>query len=96
MLAEKARLQITKYIARAAEKRHRISPHLLRHSFGVWGLDSSVPIHDLKERLGHSTLIVATIYVQATPHHIRDSYLRSGFESKLVPRKAPRRTDNVY
>lgn len=63
----------------------------------VWGLDSSVPILDLKERLGHSTLIVATIYVQSTPHQIIDSYLRSGFESKLVPKESSAEdTDNVY
>ena len=96
LLAKKTKLQITKCIARAEEKRQRISHYLLGHSFVVWGLVSRVPIHDLKERPGHLTLIVTTIYVQATQHHISDSYLRSGFESKLVPRKAPRRTGNVY
>jgi integrase len=70
LLAEKEGLQITKYINRAAEKMHRISSHLLRHSFVVWGLDSRVPIRDLKERLGHTTLIVATIHCpgHAAPH----------------------------
>lgn len=84
-LAERAGLQITKYIDRAGRNRHRITPHLLRHSFAVWSLDSGVPIHDLKEQLGHSTLIATTVYVRTTPHHRRDSYLRSGFENKLLP-----------
>lgn len=66
-LAERAGLQLTKYIDRAGRNRRRITPHLLRHSFAVWSLDSGAPIHDFKELLGHSTIIATTVYVQATP-----------------------------
>jgi integrase/recombinase XerD len=82
-IAELAGIQSTKYKDKAGGERHRITPHLLRHSFAVWSLDSGVPIHDLKEQLGHSTLVATTVYVQATPNHRRESYLRSGFSRLL-------------
>jgi integrase len=85
-LAEKSGLQITKFLDRAGRKRYRITPRLLRHSFAVWSLDSGVPILDLKEQLGHSTLLSTGVYVQAGHHHQVHSYLRSGLENKLLPR----------
>jgi integrase/recombinase XerD len=86
-LAERSGLQITKYIDGAGRKRQRITPRLLRHSFAVWSLDSGVPILDLKEQLGHSTLLSTGVYLQAAHHHQGHSYLRSGFENKLLPRE---------
>ena len=82
-IAELAGIQSTKYKDKSGKERHRITPHLLRHSFAVWSLDSGVPIHDLKEQLGHSTLVATTVYVQATPNHRRESYLRSRFSDLL-------------
>jgi integrase/recombinase XerD len=86
-LAERSNLQVMKYLDRAGRKRHRISPCLLRHSFAIWSLDSGVPILDLKEQLGHSTLLSTGVYVQAAHKNQRHSYLHYGFENKLLPRK---------
>lgn len=84
-LAEKAGLQITKYRDKAGRSRHRVTPHLLRHSFAVWSIECGVPIYDLKEQLGQSTLAATMLYVQATPNHQKESYQRCGLSDKLMP-----------
>lgn len=84
-LAERANLQITKYVDKGGRNRHRITPHLLRHSFAAWSLESGIPIHDLKEQLGHVTLMATTVYVQDTTGQFGESYLQSGFASKHLP-----------
>jgi len=86
-VAERSGLQITKYLDSAGRRRRRITPRLLRHSFAVWSLDSGVPILDLKEQLGHSTLLSTGIYVQAAHQNQGHSYLQPRFESKLLPRE---------
>lgn len=57
--------------------RYRIHPHLLRHSFAMWSLDGGVPIYDLQKQLGHASLAATGIYLEASPNHRRESYLRS-------------------
>ena len=43
-IASKAGLQEVKRKDKAGKDRHRVHPHMLRHSFAVWSLDSGVPV----------------------------------------------------
>ena len=63
--------------ARSGIERH-VHPHLLRHSFAVWSLEHGVSVYDLQKQLGHSSILTTAIYLEASPTHMRDSFLRSG------------------
>lgn len=82
-IAERAGLQDTRESPQRA--RRRITPHLLRHSFALWSLDHNVPVGDLQQQLGHSSLTTTGIYLRARPNHRREAYERSGFDELLRP-----------
>jgi len=65
-------------IAKKAGIERRIHPHLLRHSFAVWSIEHNVSIYDLQKQLGHSSILTTAIYLDASPTHMRDAFLRSG------------------
>lgn len=65
--------------------RRRITPHLLRHSFALWSLDRNVPVGDLQQQLGHSSLATTGIYLKARPNHRREAYERAKFDNLLRP-----------
>ena len=52
-----------KNICRQANLPHEIHFHSLRHSFGSFLAKNGVPIHIIKELLGHSTIRVTEIYL---------------------------------
>ena len=83
-IATRAGLQEVKRIDKAGKDRHRIHPHLLRHSFAVWSLDSGVPVGDLKDQLGHASLATTGIYLKASPKHRRGAYMRSKLPSFIA------------
>ena len=83
-IAERAGLQDVRESAQKARK--RITPHLLRHSFALWSLDLNVPVGDLQQQLGHSSLTTTGIYLRARPNHRREAYERSGFDKILKPK----------
>ena len=87
-IAERAGLQKVEHPGRVGPGRYRIHPHLLRHSFAMWSLDSGVPIYDLQKQLGHASLAATGIYLEASPNHRRDAYLRSGLSSCLAGKKS--------
>jgi integrase/recombinase XerD len=87
-IATRASLQEVKRKDKAGKDRHRIHPHLLRHSFAVWSLDSGVPVGDLQDQLGHASLATTGIYLKASPNHRRESYLRSSLSNFLAGEKA--------
>jgi integrase/recombinase XerD len=76
-IATRAGLQEVKHEDKAGKDRHRIHPHLLRHSFAVWSLDSGVPVGDPQYQLGHASLATTGIYLKASPNHWRVAYMRS-------------------
>lgn len=76
-IAERSGLQQVKYHDSAGAARKRIHPHLLRHPFTMWSLDSGVPIYDLQKQLEHASLAATGIYPEASPKHRKDSYLKS-------------------
>jgi integrase len=90
-VAESAGLQKVEDEARTGPGRYRIHPHLLRHSFAMWSIDGGVPIYDLQKQLGHASLAATGIYLEASPNHRKDSYMRSGFSKCLETQNQPRK-----
>ncbi len=86
-IAIRAGLQEVKRKDKAGKNRHRVHPHLLRHSFAVWSLDSGVPVGDLQDQLGHASLATTGIYLKASPNHRREAYMRSRLSNVLVGEK---------
>jgi integrase/recombinase XerD len=76
-IATQAGLQEVKRQDKAGKNRHRIHPHMLRHSFAVWSLDGGVPVGDLQDQLGHVSLATTGIYLKVSPNHRREAYMRS-------------------
>jgi integrase/recombinase XerD len=85
-IATTAGLQKVKYQDKAGKNRHRIHPHMLRHSFAVWSLDSGVPVGDLQDQLGHASLATTGIYLKVSPNHRREAYTRSNLSVFLAGR----------
>lgn len=83
-IATRAKLQEVKRKDKAGKDRHRIHPHLLRHSFAVWSLDSGVPVGDLQDQLGHVSLATTGIYLKVSPKHRREAYMRSKLSNLLA------------
>ena len=83
-IATRAGLQEVKRQDKAGKSRHRVHPHLLRHSFAIWSLDSGVPIGDLQDQLGHASLATTGIYLKVSPKHRREAYLRSSLSNFLA------------
>jgi len=86
-IAKRAGLQAVKRKDKAGKDRHRIHPHLLRHSFAIWSLDGGVPVGDLQDQLGHASLATTGIYLKASPNHRREAYMRSRLSSFLAGEK---------
>ena len=81
-IATRAGLQEVKRQDKAGKNRHRIHPHMLRHSFAVWSLDSGVPVGDLQDQLGHASLATTGVYLKVSPNHRREAYMRSNLTSR--------------
>jgi integrase/recombinase XerD len=86
-IATRAGLQEVKRKDKAGKNRHRIHPHLLRHSFAIWSLDSGVPVGDLQDQLGHVSLATTGVYLKASPNHRREAYMRSKLSNVLTGEK---------
>jgi len=80
-------LQEVKRKDKAGKDRHRIHPHLLRHSFAIWSLDNGVPVGNLQDQLGHASLATTGIYLEARPNHRREAYIRSGLSDVFAGKK---------
>ena len=60
--------QIISTLARRAEIRKRVYPHLFRHSFATWALSRGMNPVQLKDILGHSSLAMITqVYSHLAP-----------------------------
>lgn len=86
-IADRSGLQKMEHPGRVGPGRYRIHPHLLRHSFAMWSLDNGVPIYDLQRQLGHASLAATGIYLEASPNHRREAYLRSGVSDCLAGKR---------
>ena len=75
-IATRTRPQEVNRQDKAGNSRHRIHPHMLRHSFSVWSLDGGVPVGDLQDQLGHASLPTTGILFKVSPDHRREEYMR--------------------
>jgi integrase/recombinase XerD len=94
-IATRTGLQEVKRKDKAGKNRHRVHPHLLRHSFAIWSLDGGVPVGDLQDQLGHASLATTGIYLKASPNHRREAYMRSSLSNFLAEEMPENRVTHI-
>jgi integrase-like protein len=74
--------------AKDSSPRLRLTPHDLRHLFATNAVQDGLPVHVLKEVLGHRDLSTTQQYVAVYPEHVIDA-----FHAHLAARRLLRPTD---
>jgi integrase len=70
------RVRSVKKAIRAAAARSGIpcSPHVFRHTAGVWMAEADIPMHKIAQYLGHtSTKVTEAVYARFSPSFMRDA-----------------------
>lgn len=73
---------VDKIVNEAAIK-HKISPHVLRHTFATHMLNGGADIKSIQQLLGHESLSTTGIYTHITNDVLRQEYLKNHPRSKL-------------
>ena len=63
--------------------KHKISPHVLRHTFATHMLNGGADIKSIQQLLGHESLSTTGIYTHITNDVLRQEYLKNHPRSNL-------------
>jgi integrase/recombinase XerD len=63
-------LQLREYAQRAGIQ-HRVTPHIIRHSFATHLLSGGTDLRSIQEMLGHKKITTTQIYTHVEPEHLR-------------------------
>lgn len=61
-----------------------VHPHTLRHSYGVWMLQNSVPITVLQDWMGHSSVLATMVYAKLAQADAAIFYDRVRWEGNMI------------
>ncbi|WP_254273740.1 tyrosine-type recombinase/integrase [Haloarcula marina] len=75
--AERAGIQSTMYTDAGGGKRNRITPHALRHAYGVTHVRNGTDIMTLKNLMGHADISTTQTYLQFRDEKMREAQHRN-------------------
>jgi len=88
-LRERSLLEVCKRVGRTAGLVCRMFLHKFRHTFATYLICDSVPLEDIKELLGHSSIKEREIYAHHRPDDLHHQVRRLG--GLLSGKKGPQR-----
>lgn len=79
--AEAAGIQEVMYEDNSGSKRHRVTPHALRHGHAVHALKCGIDVRTVQKHLGHASLDMTMEYLQLIDDDVKDGYQQFSAEA---------------